>query len=315
MSLLLPPTVKALRSDSLANFRREVTSLSKPVDWERVLYRRGRCERHFHSLSGPELQYKPDNGNRGRYFITCRQEHPGDIQGGGSLFEYVSAPLDDDDLRFLRDIKRASDAAVKDAVASGIYSKRNRRRHRRPGIDAYDPRTIYRPTIPLVLRRTTPMTRSRSPSIPRLPSVSRSPSVQIVESRPRSPSVELVEPLTFCIHAYTQGHSSPSICEIEYHDADYVVMLSDYDTFWEALGVKLNDLIQILVYRDIDREGGTPFWTSPDSMGGIGVPARCGNVVIADDRGGLPLPSGVAPLCHYAVDFEDLQFYSSASSP
>ncbi|VDB91544.1 unnamed protein product [Peniophora sp. CBMAI 1063] len=307
MSLLLPPTLKALRADSLCNFRQEVTSLSKPVDWERVYYRRGRCERHSHSLSGPELQYKPDNSNRGRYYIVCRHEHPGDIQGGGSLFEYVSAPLDNADLSFLRDIKRASDAAVKDAAASGIYSKRNRRRHRRPGIDAYDPRTIYRPAVPLILRRTTPVARPRSPSIPRLPSVARSPSVEVMEPLPRSPSVELVEPLVFYIHAYIQGYSSPSTCTIKYYDPDYTVTLDDYNTFWDALGVKTDDLVHILVYRDSDREGGTPFWTSPDAMTGMAVPARCGHVVVADDRGGLPLPSDLTPLCHYAVNFEDLQ--------
>lgn len=71
MSTYTFPTAAALRADALADFRVEVERLSQAIDWERVTYRRARCERFNHVLGGPELHYRKHTGDRGRWFIEA----------------------------------------------------------------------------------------------------------------------------------------------------------------------------------------------------------------------------------------------------
>lgn len=74
------PSAATLRADALSEFRKEVESLAKPIDWELVAYRRARCERFHHHLGRPQIQYKKQSGDRGRHFIVVRISTMNDLR-------------------------------------------------------------------------------------------------------------------------------------------------------------------------------------------------------------------------------------------
>lgn len=109
-------------------------------------------------------------------FYQCRHEHPGDVQGVGPLFEYVSAPLSKDSLAYLRDLKLATDATVNDALSLRRSTRRpsgrsnpsqpTARTSTRGRTSGTTARAAYRLDIPPAPAQTTrAVGRRRSPSI------------------------------------------------------------------------------------------------------------------------------------------------------
>ncbi|KZV65003.1 hypothetical protein PENSPDRAFT_690267 [Peniophora sp. CONT] len=284
MSASRLPTAAVLRAEALADFRLEVEHLALPVDWERVRYRRGRCKRFGHKLGRPEIQYKKQSGDRGRWFIVCRHDHTGDIQGGGSLFEFVSEPLPAADLLFLRDVKAASDAAIKDVLASRRRSISIRTRRNSAAASTYNTRSTYMSAVPLAPRQ-----------------------ARQLGSRPRSPSVEVLAAppiLTFDIYVFHKKKLSPFKVQIPIDCQTFMVRLGRYDRIWEAAGVKLADTIQLLVFSDLD--GASPFWAS-GRVCDVSVPASCGPLVVACE-GVAPAPPLLRGYYQYACDVDFITF-------
>ncbi|KZV61398.1 hypothetical protein PENSPDRAFT_658921 [Peniophora sp. CONT] len=276
------PTAAVLRAEALADFRCEVEAVSRPIDWELVDYRRARCKRFNHKLGRPDIQYKKQSRDRGRWFIVCRHDHPGDIQGGGSLFEFVSEALPKEDLAYLRDIKSASDAAVQDVLTSRRRS--TRKRSVSAAASTYNPRSTYRSSVPLAPRQ-----------------------ARQLSARPRSPSIEVLDPPpvpTFDVYIFYKKNLPPFKAQVAMNCQTLIVRLGRSDRIWESLGVKLADSAQVLVYSDLD--GASPFWAS-GRVCDLSVLASCGSLVVACN-GVSPSPPLLRRFYQYACDVESITF-------
>ncbi|VDB98550.1 unnamed protein product [Peniophora sp. CBMAI 1063] len=265
-----------IRANALRDFRVEVEALAGPVDHERVHYRRARCERAGHFLGRPEIQYRKHTRDTGRWFIVCRQQHPGDVQGSGTLFEYVSGPLSADDLLYLRNIKAATDASVADAISARRYAKGVRKQSSGTAVV----RSIYELTTPMAPRQPPKMSK-----------------------RARSPSLEIVEPASI-IYLFHQKRAPPVTLQLPLDRQALTIRLSDYDSQLENYGVKLADSVHILVVSDED--GASPFWLYM-RVCELSVPMACMPLVVSS-QAALPSPSRVRRLYQHACDVRSTIF-------
>lgn len=102
------------------DFRRKLKSLAGPIDEDLVAYRRRRCRRFNHILQ-KDIQAFTDTSDDGRWYIQaqciishtvfpthlqhkqCSLTHPGDVQGSGPIFSFVSKRLEPRLLQEMRD--------------------------------------------------------------------------------------------------------------------------------------------------------------------------------------------------------------------
>ncbi|VDC04374.1 unnamed protein product [Peniophora sp. CBMAI 1063] len=106
----------SLHQESNAQFRQELKAHAGDVDTVLVQLRRERCRRYLHPVPKVHLLCDPSSLDAGRSVIRCSRLHPGDIQGSGSLYEFVSPPLNPVVLQELRDRRLARELQWEDEM-------------------------------------------------------------------------------------------------------------------------------------------------------------------------------------------------------
>ncbi|VDB87208.1 unnamed protein product [Peniophora sp. CBMAI 1063] len=233
---------------------------------------RQQCEHAGVELIGPRLQYRADDPNRGRYYVTS-VPLPGSTR---KMFRYVSDPLSPRRLMELEDWRVAreyQDEGLR-PIRLGLsnvplgttsflrslglekYSTRSRRRPGIPHVPETIRRTGARTSAPT---RATP-SRGRASQARTLPSRrsasievighrrARSPSLEVIDAPPRTPVVDLtLTPRSLRVVYYASLSAQPQRLDLEQAFRGAVYDLKSYAPQWNGVEMKLSDTVKMLV--------------------------------------------------------------------